>query len=100
MNIEVESVGFDRIMAEISNPRMPTIIAFVAIVFLLGIGFSRRRGGQVVYEYDDEELFDEEDDETEKVTIDIPAPVMDDDLELLDDDLDDIDDEELDISDD
>ena len=90
VNIEVETVGLDRIMAELSNPRMPTIIAFVAIVFLLGIGFSRRRGAEVVYEeWDDDELTEEED-EKEEVAIDIPAPVIDDDLELLDDDLDDL----------
>jgi hypothetical protein len=82
---------------------MPTIIAFVAIIFLLGIGFSRRRGGVVYEEFEDEEFVDDGQDgegsisghlgsdglEMEKKTIDIPAPVIDDDLELLDDEFDD-----------
>ena len=92
VNIEVEAVGMDRLMAELSNPRMPTIIAFVAIVFLLGIGFSRRRG--VVYEdWEDEESDEVLPEDSDKKTIEIPAPVIDDDLELLDDDLADIDDQ-------
>jgi hypothetical protein len=93
VNVEVESVGIDRLMAELSNPRMPTIIAFVAIIFLLGIGFSRRRGGVVYEEFEDEEFDEVLPEDSDKETIDIPAPVIDDDLELIDDDLADIDDQ-------
>ena len=93
VNIEVEAVGIDRLMAELSNPRMPTIIAFVAIVFLLGIGFSRRRGGVVYEEFEDEEFDEELPEDSDKETVDIPAPVIDDDLELIDDDLAEIDDQ-------
>jgi uncharacterized membrane protein len=102
VNVEVESVGIDRLMAELSNPRMPTIIAFVAIIFLLGIGFSRRRGGVVYEEFEDEEFDEVLPEDSDKETIDIPVPVIDDDLELIDDDLADIDDQsdiELDIED-
>jgi len=93
VNIEVEAVGIDRLMAELSNPRMPTIIAFVVIVFILGIGFSRRRGGVVYEEWEDEEFDEVLPEDSDKEAVDIPAPVIDDDLELIDDDLADIDDQ-------
>jgi len=88
VNIEVEAVGIDRIMAEISNPRMPTIVAFVAVVFLLGFGLSRRNKTVIYEEWDEEEEGEDEDMDEDDVSVDIPAPVIDDDLELLDDDLD------------
>lgn len=84
-NIELqgEASGLDRIMGEITQPRAPTIIAFVALIFLAGMAFSRRnKEVEIIEEWieddGDEELFD--------VKSDIPELVFDDndDLELLD----------------
>jgi hypothetical protein len=87
INLQGEATGMDRIMGEVTQPRAPTIIAFVALVFLAGMAFNRRKKDVEIIE----EWIDDEDEFFDDPKSDIPEPILeDDDLELLDEGLDDL----------